>query len=422
MFLKYFKTQKVAARLNKYLNLEEILTGFFSEKDISELKKNVLKKKWGKTDSTGIKQSERKQIEVDLTDSYHKEFLFHILITLAEQKLEKIRFIEFLLNLGDYAVSLGEYEFAIETHKKIAAESKTDPNLASLAANACYSIGEIYSREAKWTECFDYTKKAFVIFKNQNELKGCARCENLLGTVYGERGDLPEAANHFEESLLYLDEKKDAVLIGKIEINLGIINNIYSNYDQALFYYNRALVNFQRLNDHQKLALIRHNMGITYLKKKEYAYALNELDKSIAVSLNESIFSVLGISYITKAFIYAQMEDVDLSKAFADKAMEICYKTNDKLSVAEIYKVEGIIKRVQKNYSIAENFLLTSLRINKEYKSELNYAETSLELGILYKEWRKFEEARESFKQALRYFKKIRAIHEIENIEAYIAD
>ncbi len=412
----------MAAGLNKYLSLEDILAGFFSEKDISELKRNILKKKLSKTDSPEIKQKERKQIEVDLSDSYLKEFQFQVITTLAEQKLVKIRFIELLLSLGDYAISLGEYEFAIETHKKIIAESKTDPNLSNLGANACYSIGEIYSREAKWTECFDFTKKAFVMFKNQNDLKGCARCENLLGTVYGERGDLPEAANHFEESLRYLDDKKDAVLIGKIEINLGIINNIYSNYDQALFYYNRALVNFQQLNDNHKLAQIRHNLGITYLKKKEYANALKELDKSIAVSLNDSIFSVLGISYITKAFIYSQMQDVELSKAFADKAMEICYKTKDKLSVAEIYKVEGIIKRVQKNYSLAENYLLTSLRINKEYNNELNYAETSLELGILYKEWSKFDKAEESFKQALQYFKKIRAVHEIENIEGYIAD
>ncbi len=412
----------MTARLNKYLTLEEILAGFFSDNEISDLKKNISRKKLGRTGSTELSRTERKQIELDLSGSYLKEFQFQLIITLAEQKLKKTRYIEFLLNLGDYAISQGEYEFAIETHKKIITESRSDSNLVGLAANASYSIGEIYSREAKWTECFDYIKKAFIMFKNQNDLKGCARCENLLGAIYGERGDLPEAANHFEESLRYLDEKRDAVFIGEIEINLGIINNIYSNYDQALFYYNRALVNFQRLNNHHKLAQIRHNLGVTYLKKKEYAAALKELDKSIAVSLNDSIYSVLGISYITKAFIYSQMADVELSKAFADKAMELCYKTNDKLSVAEIYKVEGIIKRVQKKYSIAENFLLTSLRMNKEYNNDLNYAETSLELGILYKEWQKFEKAKESFGHALKYFKKIRAVHEIENIEAFIAD
>ena len=116
------------------------------------------------------------------------------------------------------------------------------------------------------------------------------------------------------------------------------------------------------------------------------------------------------------------MEDLELSKAFADKAMELCYKTSDKLSVAEIYKIEGIIKRIQKNYVIAENYLNTSLRINKEYKNHLNYAETSLELGILYKEWKKPEKAKAGFRHALKYFKKIKAVHEIENIEQHLAD
>ncbi len=411
----------MAAGVKKNINLEEILNGFFSIQDISELKKNIFKNGFPKTDDLTLTPSERKQIDVDLSGSYLKEFQFQIIVTLAELKLSKIRYIEFLLAFGDYAISIGEYEFAIETHKKILDESKTDLNLKNLAANASFSIGEIYSREAKWIECFEYTKKAFNLFKQQNDIKGCARCENLLGTVYGERGDLKEAANHFEESLRYLDEKKDAVLMGNIEINLGIINNIYSNYDQALFYYNRALINFQKLNDHHKLAQIRHNIGITYLKKKEYANALKELDKSIAVSLNDSIYSILGISYITKAFIYAQMEDIQLSKAFAGKAMEICYKTNDKLSVAEIYKVEGIIRRVQKNYPVAENLLNTSLRINKDYKNFLNSAETSLELGILYKEWKKPDKAKESFNDALKYFRKIKAVHEIENIEQHLA-
>ena len=411
----------MAAGVKKNINLEEILNGFFSVQDISELKKNIFKNGFPKPDELTLKPSDRKQIDVDLSGSYLKEFQFQIIVTLAQLKLSKIRYIEFLLAFGDYAISIGEYEFAIETHKKILDRSKSDINLKNLAANASYSIGEIYSREAKWIECFEYTKKAFNLFKQQHDIKGCARCENLLGTVYGERGDLKEAAAHFEESLRYLDEKNDAVLMGKIEINLGIINNIYSNYEQALFYYNRALINFQKLNDHHKLAQIRHNIGITYVKKKEYSNALKELDKSIAVSLNDSIYSILGISYITKAFIYAQMEDIKLSKAFADKAMEICYKTNDKLSVAEIYKVEGIISRVRKNYTAAEDYLNTSLRINKEYKNFLNSAETSLELGILYKDWNKPDMAKESFDDALRYFKKIKAVHEIENIEKHLA-
>jgi tetratricopeptide (TPR) repeat protein len=414
--------KQVSKSVKQNIYFEEIVNGFFSEKEISELKKNYLKNDSFSNEKVKFSPTQKKQIEVNLTDSYLKQIQFDIVITFAQQKLDKIKYVEFLLNLGDYSISTGELSLAIDIHLKILNETKSETNLKNIAANACFSIGEIYSREAKWIECFEYTKKAFSLFKQQNDLKGCARCENLLGTVYGERGNLKEAANHFEESLHYLDEKKDIVLIGNIENNLGIINNIYSNYDEAISRYNRALINFQRLNDHHKLAQVRHNIGITYTKKKEYLNAIKELDKSIAISLNDSIFSILGISYVTKAFIYAEMEDLDLSRAFANKAMEICYKTNDKLSVAEIYKVEGMIKRAQKNYIQAESFLKTSLRINKEYQNDLNEAETNLQLGILYKNWKKPDEAKICFKESLKYFKRINAVHEIENIEQFLTN
>ena len=401
--------------------IKELLENYFSKSEILEFGKNIqqgyIERERGKFSS-----KDQKQIEVDVTGSHLKQVQFDLLITFAEQKLDNIKYISFLLSLGGYLITAGEFSFAADIHQKILERTKKETNLKNIAANACFSLGEIFSREAKWIECFEYTKKAFSLFKQQNDLKGCARCENLLGTVYGERGDLNEAANHFKESLQYLDEKKDPVLMGHIENNLGIINNIYSNYDQALFYYNRALIIFQRLNDHHKLSQIRHNIGITYIKKKDYARALNELDKSIAISLNDSIFPLLGISYVTKAFIYAQMEDVELSRAFAAKAMEICYKTYDKLSVAEIYKVEGILQRIQKNFTHAESYLNTSLRINKEYKNRLNEAETNLELGILYLEWEKPDNARKCLEDSLAYFKKIKAVHEIENIEQYLTN
>ncbi len=411
--------------MKKKIYLKEIngiLENFFSEKEISDFGRNFPGRDFAENIERPLSPVNRKQIETKLPDAYLKQVQYDVLTTFAEQKLDRTKYISFLLSLGEYSISSGDFSFAIDIHHKILTETESESHLKNIAANALYALGEIYSREAKWIECFEFTKKAFNLFKQQNDFKGCARCENLLGTVYGEQGDLKEAANHFQESLQYLNEKSDALLIGRIENNLGIINNIYSNYDKALFYYNRALINFQRLNDHPKIAQIRHNVGITYIKKKEYPKALNELDKSIAISLNESIYSILGISYVTKAYIYALVEDIELSRAFADKAMEICYRTNDKLSVAEIYKVEGMIKRIQKKYLQAESYLKTSLRINKEYKNKLNEAETNLELGILYKQWKKSDLAQECLEDSLYYFKKIKASKEIENIEQYLCD
>jgi len=90
---------------------------------------------------------------------------------------------------------------------------------------------------------------------------------------------------------------------------------------------------------------------------------------------------------------------------------------NDKLSIAEVYKVKGIISRNRRQYDLAENSLLTSYRLNKELSNKLNLAETAQELGLLYKLKRDLEKSDQYFTEALSYFRKINAVADIQELE-----
>ncbi len=83
--------------------------------------------------------------------------------------------------------------------------------------------------------------------------------------------------------------------------------------------------------------------------------------------------------------------------------MEVAYKLSDKLTIAEVYRIKGMIQRNLKNYTLAENFLLTSLRLNKEAGNQLNVAETSNELGLLYRDMGRIKDSEQRFKEALEY-------------------
>jgi len=87
------------------------------------------------------------------------------------------------------------------------------------------------------------------------------------------------------------------------------------------------------------------------------------------------------------------------------------------VTIAEVYKIKGIIQRTVKNFILAENYLQTSLRLNKETNNQLNQAETYQELGLLYKEIGKAKESKESFELALEYFKKINSETDIKLLE-----
>ena len=50
------------------------------------------------------------------------------------------------------------------------------------------------------------------------------------------KGNLEKAKEHFENALTSLEGINDIALVGKIEINLAIINSMQSNYNDAISY------------------------------------------------------------------------------------------------------------------------------------------------------------------------------------------
>jgi tetratricopeptide (TPR) repeat protein len=154
------------------------------------------------------------------------------------------------------------------------------------------------------------------------------------------------------------------------------------------------------------------------IKKNNLIPAIREFDKSILFSMQCGNIPSLRLAYLSKAYIYALQNDFYLAEAFADKAMELCSKTNDKLSIADINKTKGIIQRKLKSYDQAESYLLTSLRLNKELQNELNTAETSIEIGRLYKETGRTDECKLFFNNAINYYKKIKAVNELAVISS----
>lgn len=342
------------------------------------------------------------------------------IISFAEKKLPVFNFLNFLRDLGKLYISYGALELAADISNTIISSTKKDKRLSSITAYAFLNFGEIFISQAMWSESTSYIKKAFSFFYKENDPVGLARCESLMGTLYAEKGQLSDAMTHFHKGFSYVETSKDVSVAALIENNIGIVYNIKGDYDSAYTYFHRALIHFEGLKDSKRVAKIRHNLGMLFLKRKEYNLALKEFDTSISVSLAKDYFPTLAISYLSKASIYCSLNDDTLAGALADRGMEISNQINDKLTIAEVYKIKGILERKKKQYEIAQNYFFSSLRLNKELGNELNYAETAVELGILFSENKRTEEAKSYFHEALKYYKKIKASDEVSRIKSFL--
>ena len=401
--------------LNTHPIVEETLKNFFDQSDKKDFFKTLTRETV--SSSTIEDTGTREQLGLDIRTSPQLRYQVDQLITFAESKFTLEKFVGFLIYLGQLTITAGENPLAIEIHEKIIILCSDKAGMADITANALLAIGEIYSRQAQWELSISYLDRSIKIFRRENDTKGNIHCQNILGTIHGDQGNLNKAKEHFENALIALQEIKDTALIGKVEINLGIINNMQGNYNEALSFLKRALLNFEKVDNLKRIAEIKQNLGMVYIKKKDYNLALNEFNDSINISVRSSYLQNLGIAYINKAFVYVQLRDFDLAEAFAEKAMEIADKINDKLSIAEVYKIKGIINRNKNKLEVSENSLLTSYRLNKDLKNQLNLAEVACELGILFKQKGETEKSNQFLNEALGYFRRINSKADIQELE-----
>jgi tetratricopeptide (TPR) repeat protein len=396
--------------------LKGILKGFFDRNTISKFIKSL------PVDAQTKRNPKISTKTIDLiggkmVNPVQSGLLLDFIITKAEAALTEKKLLSLLLKLGNYSIASGEFASAVYIFEKLASITSGGNTANQITADSFLSLADIFSRQALWGISSNYINEAYNIYRKLKNNKGCADCENILGSIQGELGNLKQAQTHFENALSLIKNKKDTGTKGKIEINLGIINNILGNYDSALKYYKNALVKFSSIKDYKKIADIDHNIGMLHSKMHKYRLAIKEFDKSIHLSYKKRYLPTLGISYLGKAAVYAIKEDYKLSSFFAEKALQVCHKINDRLSIADIYKVKGIIHRDTKNYKLAEDYLATSLRINTELDNEMNKAETEFELGLLYKRMNKKSESRSFFMRSKQYFRKIGALKEVKEID-----
>ncbi len=379
--------------------IKEVLLSFFNKEDINEF------------------------FSIHKIDSEYQGNLseiINLLITFSSKKLEVHDQYEFLFQLAKNTSVIGELQISISIYKTLINLAKTARDLNETKARAYIGLADLYSQIAEWGLSLKFCRAAEKIYKGLKNHKGLARVENLYGIVDGDHGNVVKAQKHFKASLAFLKNDKDLYLKGKLLTNLGIIENILGNFAEAIYYFEEAVSTFEINENFERVAEIKHNLGMLYLKKSEYNFAIAKFDESITDSLKSQYMQHLGISYLSKAEVYIRMSEFEIADTFAKKALEISNNINDKLTVADSYKVKGVIQRNRNNYESAENYLLTSMRINDELGNKLNQAETAYELGILYKEIRKNEESKKYFHEALSYYKKINAFHEVREIKNYL--
>ena len=367
-------------------------------------------------EESNFSELDKSQVEYKVPKGIDHRIMVDKMITHCENEMSEEKFFNLLLDLSQLMWHCGEITFSLEIAENLLGKLNSDTKYISFEAEANLMISKIYWSQAIWDDCNYYVSKAMELFESISSESGIAKCENMLGTLYGEKGEFEKAQQYLESALKHLKEDDDSSSLATILTNLGIINTITRDFDKAVLNYKTAIEKFENLSDTRRLSRVYHNIGMLYTRMEKYDEALDEFNKCISYSLENGYLSNCAVAYVGKAFIYTKLKNSALADAYSDKAMEIAYKINDTLSIADIYKIKGMIQNEMDNFQLSEEFFENSLRLNKDLENKLNAAESAIELGNLLQKNKRDEEAKPHLDSAVSYYKKIKDEDTIDNL------
>lgn len=338
------------------------------------------------------------------------------LITLCHSRLPVDDLCEVLLGIGDVFKAQGEINRAEEMYT-LALHKGEESGKQGYVAEAYMRRGEVYSRKAQWKLSNADLGRSRSIFSELKHHDALGRVENVLGTNYAEQGKITQAAGYFARALTLFERTRQTQMAGVALMNLGIICNIVGDSDAALTNHKRAQSCFEEVGDLNRLAELHHNMGMTYVSKNLLNEAIREFNRSHSLSSSTRNAPLMALAGLAKANVYYLLRDLPIALQLVNQAIGIFTTSNDRLSLADAYKVKGMIHREMKSLDAAASYLQTSLRINIELNNHLNMAETYFELGLLAIKRKSKAEAIRDFQAARTGFKKVGALDNMKKTQ-----
>src|ERR1035437_38395 len=235
-------------------------------------------------------------------------------------------------------------------------------------AQANNLIGIIYFNQGNYPEALKSYLIALKIKEEVGDKKGIAASYNNIGNIYFSQNNYPDALKNFETALKIWEEIKDKYGISASYNNIG---NIYYNqaiYPLALTNYFASLKIREEIKDKLGISYSYNNIGSVYMGMAEVLRKQNANTDSINSKLNaalknhfislrikEEIGDKGGIasSFINIAAVQIRLNKLLLAKDNINKGLQLSKEIGSKLAIKESYEVAAKLDSIIGDFKAA---------------------------------------------------------------------
>ena len=258
-----------------------------------------------------------------------------------------------------------------------------------------------------------YNDKAYKLITDSSNDIDLIKIYNNFGSIYLSQGNFVKSLDYYlknkqiiESHLLSApeDQKYIELRLG-ILIHLGVAYLKQENFDQALSYFNEAMLYMEKKKlDNKETALnskmkILNNTAVIFTKKREFDKALEFYTAARELTLGTgdkkteaSLLNNIGICHLEK-------KEYALSAFFFEQALKIRESLGDKRGIAQCYNNLGKNYALNKNYGKAKEYFQEALLLGKSIGNTESILYSLESLTALYKETKDYEQAYMTFSE-----------------------
>ena len=246
----------------------------------------------------------------------------------------------------------------------------------------------------------EYGKKGLEIARLMESEMQTGVFLNHLGIAYTNKGNLAEGKRYFNKSLVEYEKIDNKQGMLNDFNNLGIVSFYQGDYESAIGYFLGSLEISEEISDTAGIANSMNNIGSMYEKQQGYDKALEYYQK--ALMLREKIGDEVGVAscYNNLGIIYKRKGEYDKALSHYFKSLQLKEDGGSDVSIAETQHNIGIIYQMRKEYNTALEYYLKSMNILKKMGDKRRYTHNLLSIGTMLQDQNKYEEAIDYFKQA----------------------
>ncbi|MFX1328228.1 MAG: tetratricopeptide repeat protein [Promethearchaeota archaeon] len=211
-------------------------------------------------------------------------------------------------------------------------------------------------------------------------------------SLYYKKRDLSNALKNLELAIKNFEKEKDLLNIAICHNEIGIIQEDYGFFDQAIYHFNRSLEILRELKDNHKIIKILNNLGNVYFIIKDLEQSYSYYEKALQLSKQENfVFEKIKSSSNLVEVLFL-LKDYGRIKEILRENAEFFKENGDIYGIIQTeIKYGKLYYLMGENYQESFQYLMNALNLINSLKEKISiYIRAKLEwecqflLGKIY--------------------------------------